>query len=97
MGDEDATFASGGFMFRASDDGEWENLGYIGEDGITIDSDDVEVWQGKLAELNQTVTIALNPQWWSLNRLYKLVTGRYRYTVRSLRRWNKGHRRNRRH
>jgi len=94
MGDENATFASGGFMFKASDYGELENLGYIGEDGITI-SADYDVWQGKLAELNQTVRIAVRPYWWSLNRFYKLVTGRYRYTVPRLRRWNKGHRRNR--
>lgn len=96
MGDENATFASGGFMFKMSDDGECENLGYISEDGITItDSDDIDVWQGRLAELNQTVSIAVKPQWWSLNRLYKLVTGRYKYTVPRLRRWNKGHGRNR--
>lgn len=96
MGDENFAPLNGGFLVKASDDGEWENLGYIGADGITFsDSDDIEVWQGKLSELNQTVTIALKPQWWSLNRLYKLVTGRYKYTVRSLRRWNKGHRRNR--
>lgn len=95
MGDEDFAPLNSGFLLKASDDGEWENLGYISEDGITIDSDDVEVWQGKLLELNQTVSIALKPQWWSLNRLYKLVTGCCRYTVPRLRRWNKGHRRNR--
>jgi len=92
MGDENFTPATGGFLLRASDDGGWENLGYIGEVGITItDSDDIDVWQGRLAELNQTVSIAVKPQWWSLNRLYKLVTGRYMYTVPRLRRWNKGH------
>jgi len=95
MGDEDFAPLNSGFLLKASDDGEWENIGYIGADGITIDSDDVEVWSGKLLELNQTVSIALRPQWWSLNRLYKLVTGRYRYTVPRLRRWNKGHGRNR--
>lgn len=95
MGDENFAPLNSGFLVKASDDGEWESIGYIGEDGITIDSDDFDVWQGKLAELNQTVSIAVKPQWWSLNRLYKLVTGRYRYTVRSLRRWNKGHGRNR--
>ena len=91
MGDEDFAPLNSGFLLKASDDGEWENIGYIGADGITIDSDDVEVWSGKLLELNQTVSIALRPQWWSLNRLYKLVTGRYMYTVPRLRRWNKGH------
>ena len=96
MGDEDFAPLNSGFLLKASDDGEWENLGYISEDGMTLtDSDDVEVWQGKLAELNQTVRIAVRPYWWSLNRLYKLVTGRYKYTVPRLRRWNKGHRRNR--
>lgn len=96
MGDENATFASGGFMFKMSDDGEWENLGYIGDGGITLtDSDDCEVWSGKLEALSQTVSIAVKPEWWSLNRLYKLVIGRYKYTVPRLRRWNKGHGRNR--
>lgn len=90
MGDENFAPLNSGFLFRASDDGEWENLGYIGEVGITI-SDDYDVWQGKLDELNQTVSFAVRPHWWALNRLYKLVTGRYKYTVRSLRRWNKGH------
>lgn len=92
MGDENFAPLNSGFLVKASDDGEWESIGYIVEDGITFpDSDDIEVWQGKLADLNQTVSIAVRPQWWSLNRLYKLVTGRYRYTVPSLRRWNKGH------
>lgn len=96
MGDENFTPATGGLLFKMSDDGEWENLGYIGEVGMTFtDSDDVEVWQGKLAELNQTVSIAVKPQWWSLNRFYKLATGRYKYTVPRLRRWNKGHGRSR--
>lgn len=94
MGDENFTPTTGGFLLRASDDGGWENLGYIGEDGITI-SDDYEVWAGKLLELSQTVSIAVKPQWWSLNRFFKLATGRYKYTVPRLRRWNKGHRRNR--
>lgn len=96
MGDENFAPLNSGFLVKASDNGEWESLGYIGEDGITFsDSGGYEVWQGRLAELNQTVRIAVRPYWWSLNRLYKLVTGRYRYTVPRLRRWNKGHRRNR--
>lgn len=100
MGEEGYGFASGGYMLRANDDGSWENIGYIGEEDVTFvaDSDDdrLETWHGRLAELaNEPVTITLRPEWWSLNRLYKLVTGRYRYSVRSLRRENKGHRRNR--
>lgn len=90
MGDEDFAPLNRGFLVKASDDGEWENIGYIGDDGITI-SDDYEVWSGKLTELNKTVSIAVKPYWWSLNKLYKLVTGRYKYTVPRLRRWNKGH------
>lgn len=96
MGDENFAPLNSGFLVKASGDVEWESIGYIGEDGITFSGiDDVEVWQGKLLELNQTVSIALKPQWWSLNRLYKFVTGRYKYTVPRLRRWNKGHGRNR--
>lgn len=92
MGDENFAPLNSGFLVKASDDGEWENIGYIGEVGITFpDSDDIEVWQGKLAELNQTVRIAVRPYWWSLNRFFKLATGRYKYTVPRLRRWNKGH------
>lgn len=99
MGDENATFASGGFMFRLCENGKLNNLGYVHESGISFYPDDdeqLEAWHGRLAELaNQPVTIVLRPEWWSLNRLYKLVTGRYRYSVCSLRRDNKGHRRNR--
>lgn len=97
MGDEIPTFASGGFMFRATDDSEWESLGYVGEFGIPFvsdsDEEELELWQDKLLSLNnETVTISLRPEWWALNRLYKLVTGRYRYTVPKLRRKRKGHR-----
>lgn len=94
MDDENATYANGGFMFKASDDGEWESIGYIGEDGISLSGGDeeLEVWAGRLVELsNKPVAIAVRPHWWSLNRFYKLATGRYKYTVPRLRRWNKGH------
>lgn len=100
MGDESFTPATGGFLFKANSNGVWENVGYVNEDAISYvsdsDEEELELWQGKLSSLNdETVTIALRPEWWSLNRLYKLATGRYRYTVPSLRRDNKGHRRNR--
>lgn len=95
MGDENP-FA-GGFMYRSVDDGEWESLGYVGDDGISLssgDDEELEVWAGRLSELsNEPVTIAVRPHWWALNNLYMLVTGRPRYTVSMLRRWNKGHRR----
>lgn len=95
MGDE--TTVAGGFLYRSVDDGEWECLGYVGDDGISLSSDgdeELEVWAGRLAELsNEPVAIALKPHWWALNNLYKLVMGRPKYTVPMLRRWNKGHRR----
>lgn len=95
MGDEN--YATGGFMYMANGSGEWENIGYISDGGISFasDDDDLEVWQGRLLELNKPVTVALKPMWWSLNRLYKLVYGRYRYTVASLRKEGKGHKRKR--
>lgn len=90
MGDE--TPVAGGFLYRSVDDGEWESLGYVGDDGISLsDGDDMEVWRGVLHD--EAVTIALKPHWWALNNLYKLVIGRPKYTVPMLRRWNKGHRR----
>lgn len=91
MGDE--TPVAGGFLYRSVDDGEWESLGYVGDDGISLSGgdDDMEVWHGVLHD--EAVTIALKPHWWALNNLYKLVIGRPKYTVPMLRRWNKGHRR----
>lgn len=90
MGDE--TPVAGGFLYRSVDDGEWESLGYVGDDGISLSGDDdMEVWRGVLHD--EAVTIAVKPHWWALNNLYKLVIGRPKYTVPMLRRWNKGHRR----
>lgn len=95
MGDENQGYASGGFMFKCSDDGEWQNLGYIGDSGISFaadsDDDELEMWAEKLAELSQTMTIRLRIEWWSLNRFYKKLIGRCRYTVPSLRKGKKGH------
>lgn len=98
MGDENFTPATGGFLLKASDDGDWESVGYIGDDGISLSDGDeeLEVWAGRLVELsNKPVAIAVRPYWWSLNRFFKLATGRYKYTVPRLRRWNKGHGRSR--
>lgn len=97
MGDDSPSVTAGGFMLRSSDGGEWENVGFISDDGISFsaDGDDMDVWQGKLLDLNKTATVALKPEWWSLNRLYKLVYGRYMYTVASLRKEGKGHKRKR--
>lgn len=89
MGDENPV--AGGFLYRSVDDGEWESLGYVGDGGISLSDDDMEVWHGVLHD--EAVTIAVKPHWWALNNLYKLVIGRPKYTVPMLRRWNKGHRR----
>lgn len=91
MGDE--TPVAGGFLYRSVDGGEWESLGYVDEDGISLSGGDdgMEVWHGVLHD--EAVTIAIKPHWWALNNLYKLVIGRPKYTVPMLRRWNKGHRR----
>ena len=81
-------------MFKA-DGNEWQNLGYVGEGGISLsaDNDELEVWSGKLAKLaSEPVTVAIKPEWWSLNGLYRLITGRARYTVPMLRKRRKGHR-----
>lgn len=94
MGDEDFAPLNSGFLVKASDNGEWENIGYIGDDGISLSGGDeeLEVWAGRLVELsNEPVAIAVRPHWWALNNLYKLVIGRPKYTVPMLRRWNKGH------
>lgn len=95
MGDEN-NCPAGGFVFLATDSDEWENLGYVGVDGISLpaysDDGESEKWAGKLVELaNHQVTFRLKSHWWSLNRLYELVTGRCRHTVPSLRRDRKGH------
>lgn len=99
MGDESFTPATGGFLFKANENGEWENVGYVGEDAISFvsdsDEEELEVWAGKLPNTCYTGFFAVKPTWWALNELYKLAFGRPKYTVPSLRRDNKGHRRNR--
>ena len=99
MGDESFTPATGGFMFKTSDDGEWQNLGYVSEDAISFvsdsDEEELDVWAGKPFDSCDTGFFAVKPTWWALNELYKIAFGRPMYTVPSLRRDNKGHRRNR--
>lgn len=96
MDDKKSPLASGGFMFKATDDGEWQNLGYVDEGGIAFvsDSDEEELdkWHEALLKLNEPVSFTLRPEWYSLNRLYKLAAGRCRYTVPMLRHGRKGHR-----
>lgn len=42
MDDKKSPVATGGFMFKATDDGEWQNLGYVDEGGISLVSDSDE-------------------------------------------------------
>ena len=95
MGNENYAQASGGFMFKCSDDGEWQNLGYIGDSGISFaaDSDDDELgkWHDMLLSLNKPVTFKIKFPWYMENEWYRIFTGRLKYTVPSLRRNRKGH------
>lgn len=95
MGDESFTPATGGFMFKANGNGVWENVGYVDDGGISFvsdsDEEELDVWAGKLFDSCDAGFFAVKPTWWALNRLYKLVTGRYRYTVPKLRKGKKGH------
>lgn len=96
MGDEIPTFASGGFMFRATDDGEWESLGYVGEFGISFvsnsDEDEPEAWTGKLLDTGETVSFRLKLPWYMQNTWFWIFTGHYKWTVPKLRKGRKGHR-----
>ena len=94
MGDENFAPLNGGFLFKASDDGEWENVGYIGEDGITLsgsDEEELDKWHDMLLSLNEPVSFELKLPWYMVNEWYRIFTGRLKYTVPRLRRWNKGH------
>lgn len=96
MGDEEAKFASGGFMFKATDDGEWENVGYVDEGGISFasDSDEEELdrWHEALLKLNEPVSFRIKLPWYMKNEWYRIFTGRLRWTVPMLRKGRKGHR-----
>lgn len=97
MGDENPVPASGGFMFKTDSDGEWQNLGYVDEGGIslTADSDEEELdrWHAvsfrkALLKLNE-----LKLPWYMENEWYRIFTGRLKHTVPTLRRGRKGHKR----
>lgn len=96
MDDKKSPLASGGFMFKATDDGEWQSLGYVDEGGISLstDSDDEELdrWHEALLKLNEPVSYRFKLPWYMENEWYRIFTGRLRHTVPSLRRGKKGHR-----
>lgn len=98
MEDHKSPVATGGFMFKANDDGEWQSLGYIDEGGIalTADSDEEELdrWHEALLKLNEPVSFRIKLPWYMENEWYRIFTGRLRHTVPSLRRGRKGHRKN---
>lgn len=96
MGDEDFTPATGGFVFMSGDGGEWESLGYVDEGGIslTADSDEEELdrWHETLLSLSEPVSFRIKLPWYMENEWYRIFTVRLRYTVPTLRRGRKGHR-----
>ena len=90
---EENTPASGGLMFMSSGDGEWQNLGYVGDGGITLTSgnDELEPWADKPLELSRK-RITFRPIWYTVNPMCRLLGVRPAYTIRSLRRGGKSHR-----
>lgn len=98
MGDENPVPASGGFMFKSGENGEWQNLGYVSDSGISFvsDSDEEELdkWHEALLKLNEPVSFRIKLPWYMENEWYRIFTGRLRHTVPSLRRGRKGHRKN---
>ena len=87
-------FACGGIVY-AKDDGGWQQLGSVSEDGITLSTDETEpsVYAQILSEL-PCQSFALTIPWWGTNRLMKVfVPDRTpAYSVRRLRRGGKSHR-----
>lgn len=96
MEDHKSPVATGGFMFKATDDGEWQSLGYVDEGGISLaaDSDEEELdrWHEALLKLNEPVSFRIKLPWYMENEWYRIFTGRLKHTVPTLRRGRKGHR-----
>lgn len=96
MEDHKSPVATGGFMFKATDDWEWQNLGYVDDGGISLaaDSDEgkLDRWHEALLKLNEPVSFRIKLPWYMENEWYRIFTGRLKYTVPSLRRGRKGHR-----
>jgi len=86
----------GGYMYKVLDDGEYENLSYISEDGITLTADELDRYHAALLKQPTCVSFSLSIPWYELNRLYGVLYGRPKYTVSRLRRDRKGHPRCRR-
>lgn len=87
-------FACGGLVYAKSDGG-WQQLGHVGEDGISLSTDEeteLSAYAQILSELPcQSFTLTI--PWWGMNRFLR-VFGSSRwpaYTVRNLRRGGKSH------
>ena len=80
-----------GYMCRVLDDGEYENIGYVTGDGITLTASEEEAFDAALLKQPTCVSFRLDVPWYELNRLYTLLMGRPKYTVARLRRDRKGH------
>lgn len=83
----------GGYMYKVLDDGEYENLGYVSGDGITLTTgdDELDEYHAVLLKQPTCVSFSLDMPWYMLNRLCGLLTGKPKYTVSRLRRDRKGH------
>lgn len=90
---ESETYATGGYMYKVLDDGEYERLGYVADSGITlsVDGEEMDGFDAALLKQPTCVSFRLDVPWYELNKLYKLLTGRSKYTVARLRRDRKGH------
>lgn len=95
MGDENFAPVAGGFVCMADDDGEWQNLGYVSEGGISFvsdsDEDEQEAWADKLLDMGKTVSFRLKLPWYMQNTWYWIFTGHHKWTVPKLRKGKKGH------
>ena len=98
MPSDEATYA-GGFLVRSTG-GEFENVGYIGDDGITLSCDDDELvrFDKRLLATQTCGTLTLKPK--MSRKLAGMLLGNVfgklfghgpRHTVTAMRRERKGH------
>ena len=84
--------SAGGTMYLMEDGG-WRPIGHVTEDGITLSADGTghDTWRDMTDVPGDTVSFELRIPWYMVNEWQRIFTGRLRWTVRSLRRLNKGH------
>ena len=88
-------FACGGLVY-AKNDGGWQQLGFIGGDGISLSANDeteLSVYAQILSEL-PCQSFAFTIPWWGMNGFMRVFDPSKppAYTVRNLRRGGKSHR-----